>query len=182
MYKYRGMQSFPGGEKNYLNFIINALNKISHETKYRSDIVDWIKSEYKLTGIKAPGWYLHFLIELKLVTESDKGISLTEKGEEFLSTRNNEIIIKTLIDDFLGIDDILINLYENEESNAIEIKNMLEDLYDLEWKTLSQVRRRLIWMTVLNLITREKDEVKLTDYGKKIIEKMLLRNENLSGV
>lgn len=182
VYKYRGIQSLPGGEKNYLSFIIHVLNKIKYEIKDRRNIADWIKNEYELTGTRSPGWYLHNLIEFDLIKESNKGMSLTEKGEEYLSTENNEIIIKTLIDNFLGIDDILVNLYENEASKVIELKNMLEGLYDLGWKTTAQVRRRLSWMWALNLIIREKGEVKLTDYGKKIVEKILLRNGNISGV
>jgi hypothetical protein len=169
MAKYLGLQSLPGGYRNYKIFILKVLAKIFSRPIQRSELLEWIKSEFKLSGTKAPKWYIHTLFSLGLVRESESGLSLSEAGRKFLSTQDDEIILKKLLENFAGFQEILALLQSKAGASSSEIHKMLRSTCGFVWMTDTQTSKRLLWLRALGYVeTDGRRRHYLTEKGRKV--------------
>lgn len=167
MFKYKGLQSLPGGFRSYVSFITRALEKVEADRPSRSELLIWIKEEFKLTGQMAPRWYIHTLLVFGLVVESEGGLFLSETGREFLETRKNEVILKALVENFAGVEEILTFLQRRGEAGIEQIRGELESACDFGWKTSAQTSRRLLWLRALGYVEMTDNKYFLTSEGRK---------------
>ncbi|MEM3726114.1 MAG: hypothetical protein QXY74_05210 [Candidatus Bathyarchaeia archaeon] len=135
--------------------------------------MDWVKDEFALKGIKAPKWYIHTLLALNLVKEAQGGLFLTEDGKKFLATKDNEIILKKLLENFAGIKEILIFLSEKGWATLADINEMLRSECGFTWITNSQTSRRLMWLRALDYVEFDGKRYHLTEKGKKSVQGIL---------
>lgn len=173
-YKAKGVLSLPGGYRYYVNCIIKSLEKIKTNSLSRSDFVDWMKKEFDLTGQRVPRWYLHLFFDLELVKDSEVGLEVSEIGEIFLKTRDNEIILSSFVRNFAGITSIL-TLLHSEDATIEKVHKKLLTTHNFGWKTYSQTNVRLKWLMALNYVERSsKTKYGLTVKGKEFIEKLAI--------
>lgn len=175
MYKYKGLQSLPGGFRNYVSFITRALEKVDTDRPSRSELLGWIKEEFKVTGETAPRWYIHALLALGLIVESEGGLSPSETGQEFLETRKNEVILGALIENFAGVEEVLAFLHREGRAGIDEIRRRLEETCNFGWKTPAQTSRRLLWLRALGYVEVTDNKYFLTGEGKKATMKIVLK-------
>lgn len=173
-YKAKGLLSLPGGYRNYVKCIIKSLEKIKTNSFSRSDFVDWMKREFDLTGQRVPRYYLNLFFYLELVGDSEIGLKLSEVGERYLKTRDNEIILSCFLKNFAGIMDILTLLY-SENATIEKVHKKLVTTHNFGWRTYSQTYARIKWLIALNYVEKSSEtKYGLTVKGKEFIEKLAI--------
>lgn len=169
--KAKGVMSLPGGWKNYVIFIIKSLKKIDADSPSRSDFINWMKKEFNLTGQIVTKWYLHTLFDLELTEDYEGGVKLSKIGQEFLRTRDTEIILLVLLKNFAGFVDILALLY-SENASLEKIHKKLLITYNFGWKTDNQTNVRLKWLMALGYVNAlSGKEFGLTVKGIEFVKK-----------
>jgi hypothetical protein len=154
LWKYKGLNPLPGGTQNYLNFIVKFLNKIQSEALGRSELSEWIRKEFSVTGRKSPKSYIHVLIALGLVVDGQKGLSPSESGKILLETRKADVVLNALIENYAGIDEIVAFLKRKQNASSEQIREMLRETCHLDWSTPTQIGRRLSWLQALGYVVK----------------------------
>jgi len=161
-WKYKGLNPLPGGYQNYLNFIAKLLEKAETDKPSRSELWAWIRSEFQVTGEKSPKSYLHMMLTLGLVSDSQGGLSLSARGKEFLMTRNTQVILKALVENYSGVEEIIVLLKKKPKTSHKEIGKILAQECNLKWTTPTQIGRRLSWLRALGQVVRIDDYYSLS--------------------
>jgi hypothetical protein len=149
--KSRSLNPVPGGSEGYLFFIVQALTKIHSNELSRNEFAEWIRLDFGMTGKLAIKSYIRVLVGLGLVNDFQQ-LRISEKGEEFLKTRNSKIILGSLLENYAGVQEILILLNKKPGSNNKEIRAYIEETCDLKWGSDTQISRRLTWLKALGII------------------------------
>ena len=162
----------PGG-KGYVGTLIEFLNHVKDEKPNREKFLSWIMVKYKLSDRSYAENVFRMLKLFGFIEEKDGQLLLTNLSEKFLMTRNKEIVLRALCEHVLGVDDILNWLCEapmtlNDVFKKLVIKHALS------WKSMCQVRQRLLWLAELNCIKRVGKKYVLTDFGRAFIKKKSL--------
>ena len=150
---------------------MKVLTRVRMNHTSRSELVEWMKEEYKLTGAWSSRWYVKCFLDLGLLSESEVGIVLTKRGNEFLKTKNPNVILDILLEEFAGVKEILSSLSKKGEENLNGIHKLLEETHDFGWKTSSQTQVRLNWLIGLGYVGLARNKYFLTNKGKEVLEK-----------
>jgi len=95
--KIKHIWPLPGGSRNYVVTLRRILEKLNAEDLTVDQLVLWLKSEYKLSGAKAPYGYVRVVKDcLSFIREVDGRLKLVSNAEEFLKTSDNRLVFETL--------------------------------------------------------------------------------------
>lgn len=154
LWRYRGLNPLPGGRRNYLSFLTKVLTRVQSANPLRSELSDWIRNEFRVTGRESPKTYIHILFTLGLIEDKKNGLSLSKNGESFLLTRKQEIVFNALVENYMGVSEITDFLKRRQAASVDEIRKMLLDTCDLKWDSRTQIERRLSWLIALGYVIR----------------------------
>ncbi|MEM3564663.1 MAG: hypothetical protein QXR19_15635, partial [Candidatus Jordarchaeaceae archaeon] len=160
----------PGGYDHYLETLLNLLSRIAEEPTFE-ELVEWAsktlnaKSEWLKNSIRI------IIIYSGLANLKGDKVYLTEKGSEFLKTRNPEIVLKAFLERIWGIREIV--LWLNQEG-PLSIEQIFKKCLDfkVEWQHDYQVRYRLMWLQALGCIERRQDKYLLTSTGERVAKEI----------
>ena len=118
--------------------------------------------------------YVPFLKGVGLVSNRSGILNLSDKGLDFLKTLSKIDLANMLHDKYRLVGEIL-NLLATNPKTIEEVDKELCQAYCLEWANLSNTRRRMDWLEVLELIQNVGNRKwGLTDSGKNALEEWLL--------
>ena len=175
MPEYKGLQSFPGRYRKYLDFIAKVLVKLKTDRPDRSGLLNWMKNKYKLTSASSARSYLQNILALGLIVDRQDGLYPSGIGEKFLENKKErqEIIFEALVSSFAGFQEIVVFLYDKNEASIGELHEMLEKSFAFHWKTTSQTSRRLSWLKALGYAETVSKRAVLTVEGRKAAARLL---------
>lgn len=178
--KIRGWWPLPGGTKNYGNSLIKILSQIKHHNYTEKTLSDWIINEYKaVESRKTTAGYIDVVRKTSFVKKDSGTFRLTDLGEKVLETKDNKLILETLIKNVVFFDDILKILLENEKATVKQIHEKLEEKFEIGWKSDSQVGWRLYWLLSLKHVDVSKNhQYYLTDSGKNFATSLKFDDES----
>lgn len=81
--KFKAIWPLPGGATKHVNTLTWILKKIEEYTPTFDELLEWFKSEYKLSGEKAPKEYLELIRRLGFFRITDNKLSLTDASLKF---------------------------------------------------------------------------------------------------
>jgi hypothetical protein len=161
----------PGGYDHYLETLLNLLSKIAEEPTFQ-ELIEWAS---KILN-KKPNWLGNsiriVIIYSGLAELKGDRIYLTEKGLEFLRTKNPETVLRAFLERIWGFREIVVWL--NQEG-PLTVEQIFEKCLDfgVEWQNDYQVRYRLMWLQTLGYIDRRQGKYLLTSAGEKMARNLL---------
>lgn len=160
-----------GGKQVWFPLVVQLMKLVSQE---RANDLDSSPKIEVVSETQTWREYVPFLRGIGLVANQSGKLTMTEMGSQFCRNATQETMADILQDHVRLFGETLALL--NEEPLTVEHANeRLCQEYQLEWKNLSNIRRRMDWLEVLDLIRpigNRKWEV--TGQGKKKLEQWTL--------
>ncbi|MBQ7432706.1 MAG: hypothetical protein IJV50_04475 [Lachnospiraceae bacterium] len=137
------------GSKQAWFFIVQELT----ESLQKNDVVDLNSSPDLKSTSNAYPWrnYAPFLKGVGFVVNKAGVLCLTEEGREFCKKPTKRLMANLLHDKYRIFGEILFLIQENPKTIE-EIDGILCREFSLDWSNLSNTRRRMDWLEVLDLI------------------------------
>jgi hypothetical protein len=161
----------PGGHKHYLETLQKFLSKIAEEPTFE-ELIGWAAKTFG----KSPGWIdssiRNVIIYSGLASFEGKKIHLTDKGLEFLKSKNSEVVLRALLERIWAIREIIMWL--NQEGR-LSRKQIFKKCVNsgARWRRDYQVGYRLMWLQALGCVEKKMGKYSLTSYGEKIAKEQL---------
>lgn len=172
----------PCSVEEYPKILVELLNKIRNEKVTLEELSSYISEQKGLSD----KWVVNSLRCSLLYTglveiKEDNTLRLTELGEEYLSSRDNRIVIQALIENIWGVREIMLLLL----NRTLKVSDMYSALKKIgaPWKTQDQIGFRLRWLRAFGAVRRKGIYYELTEVGKDIarsLENFQVRMESLT--
>ena len=177
--KIRGWWPLPGGTRKYVDTLYKILEQISVGNLNEKTLSDWIIEEYPVvTSRKTTAVYIDLVRKAGFAKIDNNLIKLTEIGKEVLNSKDNKLVLESLIKNIEFIDDILKILLEKGKTSPEEIHKILEEKYDIGWKSDGQVSWRLYWLISLKYVEIEDKLYTLNEDGKNFAASLKFEEES----
>ena len=137
-----------GGKQNWFAIVTGIINSV--ESGIVTDIND-VPTIVGIADVQPLSTYFSFFRGTGLLQNQAGLISLTTLGREFINDPSKEHFANIIQDKYRLFGETL-NLLLSQPLTVEEIDRLLCSNYGLDWKNLSNIRRRMDWLEVLNLI------------------------------
>lgn len=153
-----------GGKQSWFPLVVQLMELVSQG---RANDLDSVPKIDAVSEIQTWRVYVPFLRGIGLVANQSGKLMLTELGKKFCLNATQETMADILQDHVRLFGETLALLKEEPLTVEGANESLCRD-YQLEWKNLSNIRRRMDWLEVLDLIRpigSRKREV--TDFGRE---------------
>ncbi len=165
MDKLKSIWPLPGGTRNYVNTLSKIL-LVLHENHFNEEnLISWMMKEYSLESSKTTKGYIEVVKKIGVVDIKDGIFILNENGKSFLEQKDNQLILKLLIENIFGFEEILKLLSEKQTLDKTEIYNEIENRCHTGWKTETQIIYRIYWLLSLEFVEISSGKYYLTEKG-----------------
>jgi len=149
----------PGGIKNYCNALNDILQAIGPGGIDKVKMVEWFKSSFEnVESEKTIDGYLGVLRGFGLTRSAGSRLELTDIANKYLQTKSKEELFDIINERVFGFDEILEFIREtNEAQSESDVRDYLNDNFEVDWKSTAQTSYRLLWLWNLGLIKRTDD-------------------------
>jgi HJR/Mrr/RecB family endonuclease len=157
--KSRSLWPLPGGTRAYVETLYEFLIAVQRGVETKADAVRWFLATFDTVDSEnTAGGYVNVPRSMGLISLEDGRITLTDAGAEFCRTRDADVVFDALVENVLGVEDILEFLSTAGEPQGEEtILEFLRDNLDIEWTTFAQVNFRLQWLVNLGKVHKTPD-------------------------
>ncbi|MBM7096436.1 hypothetical protein JSY36_11835 [Bacillus sp. H-16] len=160
--------NIPRGEKGFPHSLKVIFNALQTNTPYNTYI--------EIPGSDSKNTLEDLCIRLRpsgFVLKNSSGWYLSPESELWLETQNNYFLTAYLNANIRFFSELLAIILD-EPKKAIELQDIANIEYHLNWKTRSEIRARLGWLKDLGMITHQDYSQKyfITDNGKLLLEKV----------
>lgn len=168
MNKLSTLGYLPGGNGAYIDTLRKCLGFVKQGVPAKEDLISWFQDNYGSQSPQVNLSYLRIVTNLQLVHESRDRFLLTELGERFLSTGDNNIVFRQLDQRYTGISDIPKILSEGSLTFD-KLCFGLRKRIGAEWKTYKQCGIRLSWLLSLGYLAVDGSKWSLATERKEIV-------------
>ena len=137
-----------GGKQNWFAIVVGIISAVGNGTL--NDVND-IPSITGITDIQPLNTYFPFFRGTGLLQNQSGLVSLTPLGNKLRNDPSKTQLANIIQDKFRLFGETL-NLLISQPLTVEEVDSLLCSKYGLDWKNLSNIRRRMDWLEVLNLI------------------------------
>ena len=143
--------------------------------------LDALPDIYDITPPQSWRTYATFLKSIGFVKNQSGRLMLSEKGMRFLTEPTRENLANQIQDNFRLFGEVL-SILKSAPATVEETNKLLCDNYGLNWNNLCNIRKRMDWLEVLELIEAAGSRKwKITDLGLDALHKWsLISPESLS--
>jgi len=160
--KFKGIWPLPGGAKSYVVTMRKILEKVDSENPSVDQLISWLTHEYGLSG-GTPHAYIRVVKDcLGLLEKVDGRLKITPAARQFLTTRDNKVVLDILRERVLGFDEILSMLSEGRRLKLEEVHKGLLEKCNVDWEKPAQALWRLNWLASLGYVDKEHGKYYLT--------------------
>jgi len=169
--RYMAFWPLPGRWEDYVQNLVRILEKIKESKLTIDELASWASNQFgsKLEWTKNA--IMIIIVHTSVVSSMENGaLRLSEAGQKFLNTKDNEVILDRFLQSIWGMKEILIWLKERPltlEEVFVNCKS-----FGAPWKRNYQVGFRLRWLRALGVIDRRLGKYYLTERGKEFTKKL----------
>jgi len=160
----------PGGYKHYLETLLKLLSKIAENPSFKG-LTEWASKTLQKSSGWIDGSIRSVIVNSGLASLEGDSIQLTDKGLEFLKTKNPEVVLSAFLDRIWGIREIIIWLKQEGPLSRRQIYRKCVD-FGVEWKHDYQVGYRLMWLQALGCVKKKQRKYLLTSTGLEMAENL----------
>lgn len=179
MDKLKSIWPLPGGTRNYANTLSKILSVLNENRYDESNLIKWLMKEYSLQSPGSTKGYIEVVKKIGVVDIEDGIFIVNNDGRRFLKTKDNLLILKLLIDNIFGFEEIMRLLSEKQTLDKSEIYKEIETRFHTGWKTDQQILWRIYWLLSLEIIDVSSGKYFLTEKGistlNEILKKQLVK-------
>ncbi len=165
MDKLKGFWPLPGGIRNYVATLSKILSVLSLNRFDENNLIQWMMKEYSLKSRSSAKHYIDIVKKIGLVDVRNDIFVINNAGKQFLETKDNHLVLKLLIDNIFGFEEILKLLTEKQTLDKTEIYEEIENKYHKGWETDNQILWRLYWLLSLEFVDVTSGKYYLTEKG-----------------
>ena len=149
----------PGGIKNYVNALNNILQAIGSGGMDKAKMVEWFKSSFEnVESEKTIYGYLGVLRVFGLTKLVGSRLELTDIANKYLKRKSKTELFDIINERIFGFDEVLEFIKEsNEPQSESDVRDYLNNNFEVDWKSTAQTSYRLLWLWNLDLIHRTDD-------------------------
>ena len=160
-----------GGKQSYYSIVLGALSYVdSHNScGFDDDItLPELNSNQKMKAV------FPFLKGVGLLKKRKEFIVMTDVGEEFIKNPS-KIILANLIHDNYRLFGEILNVLADNRLTVAEVDQIICREYGLNWVNLSNTRKRMDWLEVLDLIQSVgNNKWEITEQGRQTLNNWCL--------
>jgi len=160
--KIKSMWPLPGGMKSYVATMRKILEKVNSENPSMDQLVSWLKQEYGLSGGTPQGYIRVVKHSLGFLEKVDGRLKITSVARQFLTTKDNKLVLDMLLERVLGFEEILSMLANGRRLKLDEVHKGLLEKCDVHWESSAQALWRLNWLLSLGYVNKEHGKYYLT--------------------
>lgn len=165
MDKLKSIWPLPGGNRNYAHALSKILLALNENRFNEKNFISWMMKEYSLESPKTTKGYIEVVKKIGIVDIKDGIFILNDNGKSFLENKDNQLILKLLIEYIFGFEEILKLLSEKQTLDKTEIYNEIENRFHTGWKTEHQIIFRIYWLLSLEFVEISSGKYYLTEKG-----------------
>lgn len=154
--KNRSIWPLPGGIDRYVDTLNDFLSAIVSGIHTKPKLIKWyIKNFENVKSERTAEGYIFVPKSMGLVTIREGNYSLSEDGNDYMKSRDLNVLYSIISKNIFAFDEILEFLKTSKEPK--DEKNILEYLesnLEVGWTTYAQVNYRLLWLINLNKIKK----------------------------
>ncbi len=155
-----------GGKTNWFVLVKNLIILVGEN---KANDLNTIPNILEINQLLPWREYMPFLKGIGLVSNQAGVLCLTEKGNEFLNNLTKKQLAN-IINEKIRLFGEVLNLIALEPATVEQVNKSICKDYDLKWNHLSNIRRRMDWLEVLDLIQEIGNRKwKVTDNGIKVL-------------
>lgn len=173
MEKIKRIWPLPGGTRNYVTNLSRILSVLSENKFNEVKLIRWMMEEYSLQSSSTTRSYINVVKKIGVIDIKDGIFIVNNHGKLFLETKNNLLILKLLIENIFGFEEILKLLAEKQTLDKTQIYKEIENRYHTGWKTDSQIGWRLYWLLSLEFVEVTSSKYYLTEKGLSALNEIL---------
>ena len=156
--KNKSLWPLPGGAHSYiatLNLLLSYISTSKNTTN--DDLISWfIKSFDNVSSKKTAYGYIGVPKSMGLIKLSNNKYQLTEDGIRYFSSKSLKILFEIISKNIVAFEEVYQLLKNSTKpKNEIEIREFINDNFDVNWSSNAQTSYRLLWLINLNLVTKK---------------------------
>ena len=173
MKKIKRIWPLPGGTRNYVTNLFRILSVLNENHFDEARLISWMMKQYSLQSPSTTRGYIDVIKKIGVVDIKGGFFVVNNHGKHFLETKDNFIILKLLIKNIFGFQQILKLLAEEQTLDRTEIHKEIENIYHMGWKTDAQIGWRLYWLLSLEFVEVTSGKYYLTEKGLSALNEIL---------
>ncbi|MFB1066680.1 HNH endonuclease [Natrinema sp. H-ect4] len=159
---------FFGGAGNYTVVLERFCTYVLTENPTETGVLEWVKANTRATSDEGIRDRLAFLESIGLLELESERVRLTQRGIEWLSETDPEILYELLSSAVYGFDTVLEALLDGPKTDG-ELGDAIESKHsEIDWNDASGPAQHRGWLQSLGYVERTAPENSLTDSGRKL--------------
>ncbi len=154
--KSRSIWPLPGGIYSYVETLNKLLYTIHTTQSNRETLINWFVTTFdNVSSYKTANSYLNVPKNMGLIDFNEGVCVLTKDGNDYYTTKDLELLFDIISKNILAFEEVYLFIKEsNEPKSDNEILEFVNETFDVNWNTLTQVNFRLLWLINLNKIKK----------------------------
>ncbi|QSX00260.1 HNH endonuclease [Haloterrigena alkaliphila] len=163
---------FFGGAGNYTDVLEDMCGYVLTEGPSEEALFEWIKANTRATSDDGIGNRLRFLGAIGLLEIDADRVRLTERGIQWLSETDPEILFDALTENVSGFETILESLLEGPKTDAELGAAIAADHSEFDWSDSAGPAQHRGWVQSLGYVERTDGTNALTDSGRRLARRV----------
>lgn len=160
--------------ESYIDLLQRIFQRVKETSPTEADYIRWLEDELKLVN-RSIKYRVSVFKDVGLLKANNGRLALTSDGEEFVLTKNKEIILELLITNIVGFEELVNQMLEKKAVTLNELNNQIVEQEEVDWTTLIQLKRRCRWLEYLDYGTVKKDIFSINEEARNSLQAVTMK-------